>query len=384
MSPVKSRWLAHGLAMFSMFFGAGNVIFPLIVGYTAKGDVLFALLGLLITAVFVPFSGLIATTLFEGNYLSFFNRLGKIPGAFATILVLALIGPFGGIPRCITLTYSTLSVTFPSLHLVWFTLISAIVIFIFCMKRNRILDVLGYVLTPLLIIFLLVIVIKGVMLGSWDQTHVMSPSTSFFYGLEAGYFTMDLLAAFFFSSIVCERLKEDVQDHPTHRSIIRHLIKASSVGALFLGLVYIGFSIVASLYSTSLAHIPADHLLGAIGRVVLGPYAGLIVSLIVALSCLTTAIALSVVSAEFLEKAIFKGKVNYLWNLIIVLGITSLVSMLEFSGIVRFLAPILNVAYPSFLLLSVLNIFYKLFKFKPVKVPVFALLLVTLIKVIFF
>ncbi|MDN3504138.1 MAG: branched-chain amino acid transport system II carrier protein [Rhabdochlamydiaceae bacterium] len=384
MSALKNRWVSNGLAMFSMFFGAGNVIFPLMVGYTVKGGVGFALLGLIITAVIVPFSGLIATTLFEGNYLSFFNRLGKVPGAFVTILVLALIGPFGGIPRCITLTYSTLSVYFTSLHLVWFTVIATGVIFLFCFKRNRILDLLGLVLTPVLIVFLLVIVIKGFISGDWNQPDVMDRYDSFIYGLQEGYFTMDLLAAFFFSSIICERLKEDRVDKVTHKSLIRHLLKASSVGALLLGLSYIGFATVASLYSDSLASVPSDHLLGAIGHVVLGPYAGFVVCIAVALSCLTTAIALTLVSSEFLQNSIFRGKLPYIWNLVVVLVLTALVSMLEFSGIVKLLAPILNVAYPSFLLLSVLNILYKLFKFKPVKTPVLILFVVTFIKVVFF
>ncbi|MCF7852731.1 MAG: branched-chain amino acid transport system II carrier protein [Simkaniaceae bacterium] len=383
MTALKSRWVSNGLAMFSMFFGAGNVIFPLIIGFTARGSVGFALIGLFITAVLVPFSGLIATTLFDGNYITFFNRLGKVPGAFATILVLALIGPFGGIPRCIALTYSTLHVYFTTLHLIWFSVIAAVVIFFFCLKKNRILDILGYVLTPILIVFLLVIVVKGFLQGSWDQKVTMTALPSFFYGLKEGYFTMDLLASFFFASIVCERLKESKEEHISHKGLVFHLLKASSIGGVLLGVIYICFAIVASLYSSELQGVESDHLLGAIGKHVLGPYAGFVVCLAVALSCLTTAIALSVVSAEFLQRYIFKNKVKYLWNLIIVIALSALVSMLEFSGIVKALAPLLTIAYPSFLLLSVLNILYKLFHFKPVKTPVFILLLFMIIKSLF-
>ena len=381
-AALKDRWFSNGLAMFSMFFGAGNVIFPLIIGFNAKGGVGYSIIGMILTAVIVPFLGLISITLFEGNYVNFFNRLGKVPGAFVTVLVLALVGPFGAMPRCITLTYSTLSVYFPDMNLVIFTLISSILIFILCMRKNRILDILGYVLTPMLILFLLIIVGKGLAHGNWDQELVMTRFNSFLFGLKQGYFTMDLLAAFFFSSIVCERLKDS--GNISHAGITRHLVKASTVGAGLLALVYIGFATVSSIYSEQLAHLPDDHLLGGVGRIVLGPYGGFVICLAVALSCLTTVIALALVSAEFLQKYISRGKLSYVWNLVIVLVLTALVSMLEFSGIVKVLGPILVVAYPSFLLLSVLNILYKFFKFKPVKLPVFILFGVVLIKSLFF
>ena len=68
MNKLKSTSLSTGLAMFSMFFGAGNITFPLIIGQTVEGSLLWALAGLIITAVLIPFSGLLSITLFEGNY----------------------------------------------------------------------------------------------------------------------------------------------------------------------------------------------------------------------------------------------------------------------------------------------------------------------------
>ena len=377
MNRLKNRWLSNGLAMFSMFFGAGNVIFPLIVGFAVRGSVGYALLGLLITAVIVPFSGLLSITLFEGNYVAFFNRMGKSVGALATIAILSVLGPFGAIPRCIALTYSTFSVYFSSLHLGFFILASSVVILFFCLKKNRVLEVLGYVLTPLLLLLLLIIIAKGLLMGNWDMEETIAPSQAFFYGLKEGYFTMDLLAAFFFSSVICERLKSSEEGGIGHKSLINHLLKASSVGAGLLALVYIGFATVASLYSDQLAHIPEDHLLGGIGKIILGPAAGLVVGLSVALSCLTTAIALTLVCAEFLEKQL---KSPYTLNLFIIIGLTAVVSLLEFSGIKALMTPILIVCYPALLMLSLLNLLYKAFHFKPVKTPVFIVFILVLLQ----
>src|SRR3984893_3016927 len=100
----KSNTIATGLVMFTMFFGAGNVVFPLALGQYAQDKNFYAILGLLITAVGVPFLGLIAMTLFNGDYKSFFDRIGKIPGFIVAAVILGLIGPFGAIPRCVALS----------------------------------------------------------------------------------------------------------------------------------------------------------------------------------------------------------------------------------------------------------------------------------------
>src|SRR3990167_7604738 len=99
----KFQTLSIGFAIFSMFFGAGNTIFPLVMGAFAKDKNLFALLGLSITAIVVPIIGLLAMFLYKGDYKQFFYRMGKWPGFFIILLIMMLTGPFAGTPRCITL-----------------------------------------------------------------------------------------------------------------------------------------------------------------------------------------------------------------------------------------------------------------------------------------
>ncbi|MBF5059470.1 branched-chain amino acid transport system II carrier protein [Candidatus Neptunochlamydia vexilliferae] len=372
---MKNKSLSIGLAMFSMFFGAGNITFPLVIGQTVEGGLIWALLGLILTAVLVPFSGLFSITLFEGNYESFFSRIGKWPGTIVIIILLSMIGPFGAIPRCITLTYSTLKVYFSGLHLLTFSLISCAILFLCSWKRSRIIDLIGSVLSPVLLLFLVAIIVKGVFFSSTDPVGSSQVSHPFFYGLKEGYNTMDLLAAFFFSSLVYSKLKEQAGEK---KSLLLPVFKASLIGAGLLGGIYIGFSYVAAFHSLSLDGVGAEQLLGRIGQVVLGHHAGLIVCVSIALTCLTTAIALTVVCAEFLQKRISKGRISYELSLLVVLTIAALVSTLEFTGIVRLLAPILQVMYPSLLILCLFNIFHKTFDYKPVKFPVFTSLLLVL------
>lgn len=377
----KSNTISTGLAMFSMFFGAGNVVFPLALGQLAQDKTFYAILGLLITAVGVPFIGLIAMTLFDGNYKLFFNRMGKVPGALVAFCIVSLIGPFGGMPRCIALSYSTIQAYLPNISLIVFSAASCVLIYLLTFRKNRILDVLGNVLTPFLLLSLLVIIIKGFLTTSSLQPIEHTETTIFLRGLKEGYQTMDLLSAFFFSSVVLSCLKEGIPtgEHQNHKTIIKATLKASAIGACLLGAVYIGFIYVAAFHTGDLGAINQEELLGAIAHKILGPYAGLVACIAVALACLTTAIALAVVFAEYLHHDVTQGKLSYQVSLIITLVITGIFSTLKFTGIIAILAPILSICYPALIVLSLLNIGYKLYHVQPVKVPVFLTFVLSLI-----
>ncbi len=376
----RTRWFFSGLAIFCMFFGAGNIIFPLIIGQTAEGRVGPALAGLFITAILIPFSGLIAMILFKGDYETFFARMGKVPGKVMICLILALIGPFGGIPRCISLTYATFHVYFPDLQLFAFSCVFAIALFLTTMRKRKIVDLLSYLFTPILLFFLFVIIFKGISSGTFSLRSLpMSHIDALSYGLKEGYNTMDLLAAFFFASIVFQRFKQEYEGRSSERQVIAEFIKASVVGATLLAFVYGGFAITAAIFSKELSGCQPDHLLGALGKLILGNYGGFVVGMAVLLSCLTTAIALTSISAEFVRDQVFKNRVSYQFTLLLVLGVSVLVASLQFSGIVKILAPVLQVCYPSLLALCLFNVVHELYGVKVVKFPVYFILVLVII-----
>jgi len=381
----KSSIIATGLAMFSMFFGAGNVVFPLALGQIAQDKNLFAILGMLITAVGVPFTGLIAMTLFDGDYKSFFARIGKIPGFLVALFIMGLIGPFGAMPRCIALSYSTIKTFLPDISLPLFSAISCVIIWLFTFRRNSIIDTLAYILTPLLLGSLGIIIIKGLWMASDSPASSGHDElTIFLKGLKDGYQTMDLLGAFFFSSVIIACLKTNIEssngliEEGTHRALVLTTLKASVIGASLLALAYIGFSFVASFHSENLTNIPSDELISKVAIHVLGPNAAIIACIAVALACLTTAIALAAVFAEFIHEDITFNRLGYGPSLIITLITTYFISTLDFTGIAAFLAPILQICYPALIMLCLLNILYKLYNFQPVKIPVLVVFLISL------
>lgn len=379
---LQSKTFSTGLAMFAMFFGAGNSIFPLMIGYQAQGKAFYAIAGLLLTAVFVPFAGLIGMILFNGDYKRFFERIGRVPGYLVAALIMALIGPFGATPRCVAMSFSTLKVSFPGMSTEIFSAIACVIILAFTYRKNRILDLIGLILTPVLIGFLGFIIAKGLFFGEGTVTGEKAGWQVFLTGLQEGYNTMDLLGAFFFAPVILTAFKtKQYNEHcpMSVKQLFTSAINASYIGAFLLAATYIGFCYIASLHGEGLTINGGDELIGAIAVRIVGPSAGLIASGIVALACLTTAIALTTVFAEFLQNIILRGKISYEAALITTLLTTYLFSTMEFSGITAFLGPILQVCYPALIVLTFVNIFYRLGYIQSVKVPVFLTFLASLI-----
>lgn len=208
-----------------------------------------------------------------------------------------------------------------------------------------------------------------------------SSQTIFFHALKEGFNTMDLLSSFFFSSIVILCLKKEL--HPTDQNDFRKMItmavRAGCIGMSLLGLSYVGFSYLAAFNSDILTSIPKDEMLGVLALNILGPYAGVIAIVAVSLACLTTAIALAAVFAEFLHEDLTQMKVSYKGSLAITLVGTFVISILGFAEIQGFLAPILVICYPALIVLSVVNFLHKLYGFDYVKAPVYITFAITLI-----
>ena len=235
-------------------------------------------------------------------------------------------------------------------------------------------------MTPLLLLSLAIIIVKGIIFSPAVPDAAITSKEAFSLGFFQGYQTMDLLGAFFFSSVVISCLKpEKMSAEGKHRRILKLMGQASIIGAVLLSLIYIGFSYVSAFNGESLIGTPKDKILGQAALLILGPTAGIVASIAVALACLTTAIALACVFAEFLHYDVTLGKVGYIPSLIITLVISYFVSIMNFNEIVALLAPILEILYPALIVLAFMNILYKLYDVKMIKIPVAATLVATLL-----
>ncbi|MFZ4098981.1 MAG: branched-chain amino acid transport system II carrier protein [Chlamydiia bacterium] len=370
-SHFDAKSLGLGLAIFSMFFGAGNIIFPLALGLHSGDKAPSAVLGLVVTAVIMPVAGVIAMLMYGGDYRQFFGRLGRIPGLILATATICLLGPFGGTPRCIALSFSTLKTVFTGLDLTLFCAAACCLLFIACVRRSRILDILGWGLTPVLLGLLLWVITLGFMTPSTASISPDAHLTVFLNGLSEGYNTMDLLAAFFFSSMVITLHRANAQQTDS-TSQFRVVLHGSLIGSVLLACVYVGFSLLASLHGHGLSVHGTEELLAAISSKIAGPYAGAMVCVIVAVACFTTALALLTAFSDFIHKEILGQRGRYEWVLAAGVLMTFVVSTLEFRGIAAFLGPVLQVCYPGLIVLTMLNILHRWKGLQSVKTPVVA------------
>lgn len=337
-----------------MFFGAGNILFPLSLGQSTQNMSLFAAAGLLFTAVVLPFLGLIVMTKFKGEYRLFFDKLGYLPGLFAASTIMLLLGPLGSTPRCIALSYASLKIFFPWLSSYLFSLASCLLIYFCTIQKRKVTTLLGYILTPSLLIALGAMVVFG-MGREVKIDSSLSSLQAFKMGVQEGYYTMDLLAAFFFSSVIFQSIQQDAVEL-TCKRVELWALQASLIGASLLSIIYCSFCLLAAQHSKALENVAADQLLSFLAYRILGENAAIVASLIVSLACLSTAIALIAVFAEFIHSYASRGKIGYRSALVLSLSTTFAMANLRLEGIMSFLSPLLQILYPLLILLVLLNL----------------------------
>lgn len=368
---MKRKWLAvsTGFALFSMFFGSGNLVFPITVGIESEGHYLSAALGILSTGVIVPFLGVLGMMLYKGDLYSFFSCFGRKGTFLFSFLALALMGPFGVLARCLTVAHGALMLLIPDAPLVLTSFCLCLIIFGLAVNKNQIVSTLGTVLTPLLLLAVAVISLFGFTQGTFPALTSGEGWNALKNGFFQGYQTMDLLAAFFFSQFVIQHLRSQVSLQEGEQAQLNHFCNASLIGAGILSAVYCALVLLGWIYSPVLTGTPPQEMLGRIALESLGPMAAPFVCIAVLFACLTTAIVLASLFANFLRHEVTNDRLGNKQSLLITLGIGFFVSTFDFAGISRFLGPVLEAIYPALITLTFVNIILKYFGMKSTHWP---------------
>lgn len=365
----KTIVLSTGLAMFSMFFGSGNLVFPLLVGQMSDGHYLLAGLGIVLTGVLVPFLGILAMLFFKGNTEELFSLIGKYAPFWLSLLCLSIMGPFGVLARCITVAHGAFLLILPNTALWVFSLAGCAAIFLLTVKKNKIVPMLGSILTPFLLASLAAITVCGLYFMDLPAVESAGSWGSFKMGIFQGYQTMDLLAAFFFSTFVINHLQKCSEPETDPARTISVFFRSSLIGAGLLSLVYGVLVTLGAMYAPQLAGVPPQEMLGYVAQQCLGSFAAPIVCVCVILACLTTAIVLTSLFADFLRKEVSQNKLPHTASLGLTLLFAFGTSTLEFSGIARYIGPLLEIMYPAMIVLAALGILHKLWGWRSVRTP---------------
>jgi len=358
---MKRHIFLYGFSIFSMFFGSGNLVFPLMVGVNNADNWFAGFLGFFLTGIILPFLGLFVIKLHQGNYTSFFAEAGSIAKIIIPLFTLSLLGSFGVIPRCITVAHGGLEFLSYDISLLAFSIIFCTSCFIICLNDKWMFTILGKFLTPILLLLLVILITVGVYNAQELEENSAFFSNNLLDGFFRGYATMDLFAAFFFSSLIFKQI-EALVDKTEGKSIIKVALGPSIFGAGLLGVIYLGFVYLGSHYGFLAENLPAELILPAIANHVLGTKGALIIAIIIIFSCLTTAVALNSIYARYLCSFKMIGENRFPIILLATTTLAFAISLLDFNGIALMLEPLLDISYPGLIVLTILSICTKRFK----------------------
>ncbi len=343
-----------GFMLFGIFFGAGNFIFPPLLGYQAGINVVPALIGFLLGAVGLPLLGVIASTLFGGEALKLMDRVHPIFGVIFTSVLYLAIGPLFAVPRTATVAFSMAAEPFLGNNwyiLAIFTLIYFGITFYLCLTPTRLVSAIGKFMTPALMIIVAAIVVKAMLTPVGTAT---DPTAGFYYnaifeGLINGFQTMDAIGGLITAGIVISAVKQF--GATDKKDVAVYTIKAGLIAAVGLSIIYGGLALVGSTSGTFMEATDGAVILTTVVQELFGPVGLVLLGIATIMACLSTAIALAGASASYFHQLM--PSLSYQKWLLIFCLFGFGISNLGLATLLAVTAPVLQILYPLVIVLIV-------------------------------
>lgn len=354
MSQRKDKWIV-GLALFSMFFGAGNVIFPPYLGMTAASMWVPAFICYYIADIGLAMLAILAMLKCDSDIEGITCRIGRIPAVLLSTLVVLCVGPMLAIPRTAATTFEMgVSPIFPGVNPLVASIAFFVLIWVLCVKEASVVDIVGKFLTPALFIGLMIVIIKGIIdpLGPIAAEPKVSNIIS--SGIISGYQTMDVLAALIFGVIIVKTVKEKGYTEIKAKNAViggAGLVAGAGLLIVYFGLAHLGAT-ASTMYGVDVSRSTLileiiKNLLGNVGMVIFG--------IVVALACITTAVALVSSSGAYFSR-LSKGRVSYKVIVTIVCVISPVIANIGLDEIIAISEPVLSIVYAPALTPIILTI----------------------------
>lgn len=350
--------------LFGLFFGAGNIIFPVLMGQMAGANALPAALGFVVTAVGLPLLGIISMGLSHSEGLiEMSSKVSKGYSKFFTVALYLTIGPFFAIPRTATVSYEVAFAAYvpaeqSSLVLFIYTGLFFAAAFYFALRPSNILIWIGKFLNPIFLIFLAIILVRAfieptVALGSIPVSTAYEQN-SFFQGFLEGYNTMDALASLAFGVIVVRSIRGLGVTHPSQ--IASDTVKSGIFTTALMALIYLALTLLGA---QSRGFLPIAEnggiALAAITQHYFGIFGALLLAVVMAVACLKTALGLIIACADTFYE-LFPGKLRLKRWTVLFTVVAFLVANVGLNTIIVYSVPILMLLYPLAMTLILLNL----------------------------
>lgn len=359
MSKNKELFIT-AFALFSMFFGAGNLLLPPLLGYQATDEWYWVTLGFMITAVIIPIFGILAHARLQGSMFDFGKKVSPLFSTIYCVLIYAISVSIPS-PRTAAATHEiSIFPNFGTSALLTSSIYFALVL-VFVLNRSKILNVIGKFLTPLIVLILLLIIGIGLFMPHEAVADATIQGSPLFAGLLEGYQTFDAIGAVVIGGVIIISL--NLKGHDSFEEKKALIAKSGWIAGFGLFIIYGGLILLGSYFSNEIEidmtkgsdYIRAT-LLRGISSETLGNIGTAFLSVLVALACFTTAVGITTGTADYFKGLFHNSQNAYTITAVIacILGVG--VGQLDFHYIIVIAVPVLKFIYPITIVLIFLNV----------------------------
>ena len=355
----KKDIVVVGFALFSIFFGASNLIFPPFIGMVSGSEWITSFLGFILGDVGIILLSIYAVAK-AGSYQAIMGRAGKKFGIALEVIIMLCLGPIIAIPRTAATTFELSVQPFTAdISSVIFSILFFSLTLLLTIRPSKVMDIIGEFLTPILLIALTILIGKGLItpLGSLSDT--LNTDGLFAQGVSQGYQTMDALAIGGVTALMMTSFLN--KGYTDKKERISLTIKSAILASCGLVLVYGGLTYLGATVSTQFSGaISQTALLISITQQLMGQVGMIVLAIIVAFACLTTAIGLTSVTSKYFEDLTNK-KLKYEYVAIFICVFSAIASNIGVDNIISLSVPVLTVIYPIAISLTILSLFKNFF-----------------------
>ena len=351
MNKTKEIWIA-GFALFSLFFGAGNLILPPTLGVKSGADWWIVVLGFVITAVTIPILAIFAHAKLQGTLYDFGKKVSPV---FSTvycflIYIIAIAIPS---PRTAAVTHEMTVQPFFDTEPIFTSIIYFALVFIFAINRTRVIGLIGKFLTPIIVLILLIIICIAVFTSAGTVT-TSTFTTPFVKGILEGYQTFDAIGGVVVGAVIIISL--NYSSHTTFTAKRKLIRKAGFIAGTGLLLIYGGLILSGSLLADTFAEKASRiEVLSSLSTQTLGNFGTTFLSILVALACFTTAVGIVTGTADYVKGICKESKKAYIITAATASVIGIIVGSYQVDFIITLAVPALMFLYPITIMLILLN-----------------------------
>lgn len=361
MNHSKQTFIT-AFALFSLFFGAGNLILPPFLGYNAGDNWVWVTLGFAISAVVIPILAIYGYARLQGTMLDFAKKVSPNFAMLYAVLVYAISAALPS-PRTASVTYEMAIQPYFDISSLWTSTIYFMLVLLFVLNRSKLLDLIGKFLTPLIIGILLVIIGVGVF-GNIEPLRASIFDNSFTEGILEGYQTFDAIGGVVVGGVIV--ISFAIKGTYSYLEKKRMIARSGLLAGFGLFFIYGGLIAVGALHSGTLVVENRTELLTVLSTQALGNIGTAFLGVLVALACFTTAVGIVTGTADFVKG--IAGNSVFAYRITAILGcfLGIVVGQFDVHYIIDIAVPALMFIYPITIVLILLNIVPERFASKTV------------------